>query len=490
MHFARSVQSDDRLISSHTAVARFSAEFDLLSQFLPPIIVGDWIRRFPLFHATSVRLANVLLADSTANVSQLASALCEDPALCLWALSERQSRGLEAARSLDEVAADLAPRLLSLLTERANAGFGDAQSPGADYAAAPTWPTASSEWPSGTFELLALSYRQWFSLCSTGQEADAESFAHWLQPAVAGFFPWELAAETAASKPKRRSRAKRPPSFQDDQAPCVDLAQLAKTLVTIQNLQSDCAQALAQAKLESLKEFAYGAGHEINNPLANISARAQTLLQEETDPDRRRRLAAINTQAFRAHEMIADMMLYARPPALQLGDVDLVEVVKAAIAGMQAQADDQQTALRLAGASACRIRADKVQLTVAVRSLVANALESLGQGGQVEIEVQIDADDLKRFTGAAASAAVIVRDTGPGVSAAAAAHLFDPFYSGREAGRGLGFGLPKCWSIARLHGGTIVLDTAPQSGGTATGATFRLRLPIAGPTTDHSAKLT
>ena len=50
---------------------------------------------------------------------------------------------------------------------------------------------------------------------------------------------------------------------------------------------------LEREKLAALVEFAYGAGHEINNPLANIAARAQTLLEGEPDPERRRKLAAI-----------------------------------------------------------------------------------------------------------------------------------------------------------------------------------------------------
>src|ERR1700681_2961791 len=87
------------------------------------------------------------------------------------------------------------------------------------------------------------------------------------------------------------------------------------------------AERLDREKLDALKELAYGAGHEINNPLANISARAQTLLTGELDADRRRLLAAINAQAFRAHEMIADMMLFARPPELKLERFDLAEVV-------------------------------------------------------------------------------------------------------------------------------------------------------------------
>ena len=72
--------------------------------------------------------------------------------------------------------------------------------------------------------------------------------------------------------------------------------------------------AVSAARLEALREFAYGAGHEINNPLANIATRAQSLLLDEQSPERRRRLAVIVDQAFRARDMIGGLMVYARPP--------------------------------------------------------------------------------------------------------------------------------------------------------------------------------
>ncbi len=76
----------------------------------------------------------------------------------------------------------------------------------------------------------------------------------------------------------------------------------------------DFERRLEEEKLAALVELAYGASHEINNPLANIATRAQVLLREEPHPERRRMLSAIHAQAMRAHEMIADLMLFARPP--------------------------------------------------------------------------------------------------------------------------------------------------------------------------------
>jgi signal transduction histidine kinase len=67
---------------------------------------------------------------------------------------------------------------------------------------------------------------------------------------------------------------------------------------------------------------------------------------------------------------------------------------------------------------------------------------------------------------------ITVSDNGPGIPPEARPHLFDPFYSGREAGRGLGLGLSKCWRIVTLHGGRVDVDSS-----TAPGAVFTVALP-------------
>ncbi|MEO8497186.1 MAG: ATP-binding protein, partial [Planctomycetota bacterium] len=77
--------------------------------------------------------------------------------------------------------------------------------------------------------------------------------------------------------------------------------------------------------------------------------------------------------------------------------------------------------------------------------LCRNSLEAVSAGGQVTISL-VASDN---------SVELSVADTGPGIPDQVRRHLFDPFYSGREAGRGLGFGLSKCWRIVELHGGTI-----------------------------------
>jgi len=243
------------------------------------------------------------------------------------------------------------------------------------------------------------------------------------------------------------------------------LPDLAARLERLALLESEFSHAVETAKLEAMRQLAYGASHEINNPLANISARAQTLLQDERDPERRRRLAAINSQAFRAHEMIADMMLFARPPRPAPEDVELAALADDVIRRLAEEAAAQQTELvRVGPAEPLVARVDPTQIRVALRALLTNSLESLGDGGRIEVSVGPGASP--------GAAQIVVSDNGPGIRPEDRPHIFDPFYSGREAGRGLGFGLSKCWRIVTAHGGRIDALDSPQGG-----ASFRITLP-------------
>jgi signal transduction histidine kinase len=225
-----------------------------------------------------------------------------------------------------------------------------------------------------------------------------------------------------------------------------------------QRLQ-DFDRRLEHEKLESLKELAYGASHEINNPLANIAARAQTLLDDEDDPERSRKLAAIHRQAMRAHEMISDLMLFARPPKLSRRLVDLRQILQKVCGEQSEQAESQGVELRCnTGDLPISADVDETQLCVAVQALIRNSLEAQPDGGLVEVT-------LSRITIEGRDAAEIrVRDNGPGISEAVRQHMFDPFFSGREAGRGLGFGLTKCWRIITDHGGQVVVNQPPTGG--------------------------
>ncbi|MBL8825501.1 MAG: HAMP domain-containing histidine kinase [Planctomycetaceae bacterium] len=233
-------------------------------------------------------------------------------------------------------------------------------------------------------------------------------------------------------------------------------------------LPADWQTLLEQEKLAALAEFAAGAGHEINNPLSVIVGRAQILLRNEKHPDRRRDLAIIAAQAMRIHEMIADLMLFARPPEPQRAEHDLTALVRRAISELNPRAELQATTVELSPKSQpVSAAVDATQTTVAVRAIVDNALEALGHAGRIELSVT------SLTKGRVPCGQIVVHDDGPGISEAVRRHLFDPFFSGRQAGRGLGNGLAKAWRIVNLHGGTITVDSV-----VGRGSTFTITLPI------------
>lgn len=213
-----------------------------------------------------------------------------------------------------------------------------------------------------------------------------------------------------------------------------------------------------RAKLEALAEFAAGAGHEINNPVATIVGRAELLLKGETNPERRQALMTIGAQALRIRDMIGDLMVFARPPKPEPKSLDLVEVVDDVLRKLSETLRAKSLNVVRQGESSVPILADPVQLRVVVSNLLLNSANASAVGGSIRVECSSGAMDSRR------SAVLIVRDHGAGLSDVEREHLFDPFFSGRQAGRGLGFGLCKCWRIVEQHGGRIDCDSSAEEG--------------------------
>lgn len=225
---------------------------------------------------------------------------------------------------------------------------------------------------------------------------------------------------------------------------------------------------LFSAKLEALAEFAAGAGHEINNPVATIVGYVQQLLPQETDPDRRQALLIIGAQAYRIRDMIGDVMLFARPPKPRPELLNVAPVLYEVAGRFSGELRDKGCTLAIDAAGEIPVWADPTQLRLVVSALLRNSLEAVtGTGGRITMRAarHVDAAALQSGGGAAI---LELADNGAGLTERDRLHLFDPFYSGRQAGRGLGFGLPKVWRIVTLHGGTICADSNPNQGTTIT----------------------
>lgn len=228
--------------------------------------------------------------------------------------------------------------------------------------------------------------------------------------------------------------------------------------------RQEFAAELHRQKLLALRGFAYGASHEINNPLANIALRAESLARTEEDAARRQKLWVIHQQALRAHQMISDLMLFARPPRSEPAAVDLAELVQEIVGEQRRECAEAEIEIVVTvRARPERIQVDPRQVSELLKALLSNAIQSIGRRGQ--ITVAVDATQ----TG---SATITVTDSGKGIEKEILGQIFDPFFSGREAGRGLGFGLSKAWRIAQEHGGDLICVTGAP-GATCFRATFR-----------------
>ena len=202
-------------------------------------------------------------------------------------------------------------------------------------------------------------------------------------------------------------------------------------------------------KLASLAEFAAGAGHEINNPLGSILGRVQMLAREESHPERQRMFATIGAQALRVRDMISDAMLFARPPAPQPKPLDAAQAIDDVVARFSHDSSLRDVTITGDRDPTLEVSADPAQFRIVVSELLRNSLHAAPYSSSIEMTL------CPRETRVGRVAELTMHDQGPGLSEADHRHLFDPFYSGRQAGRGLGFGLSKCWRIVTGHGGCI-----------------------------------
>lgn len=239
------------------------------------------------------------------------------------------------------------------------------------------------------------------------------------------------------------------------------------------NCNDLCDFAFEERALAFFAEFAAGAGHEINNPLAIISGRAQELLREETSPKKRRELATIIEQTNRAFEMIADIRLFARPPkpafsefSLKTFFQDWVEREKKRIEELGAPIETRICAefndideIKSGAPSEFNdaiVKSDPEMLAAIMRALGKNAVEAVANGGRLAFFCEVgEVGEVGEVERGVKFGIIGVENEGPELSAETRRLIFSPFFSGRQAGRGLGFGLPKSWRYADALGASL-----------------------------------
>jgi len=209
-------------------------------------------------------------------------------------------------------------------------------------------------------------------------------------------------------------------------------------------------------RLAATGELAAGVAHEIRNPLAAI-VNATTLLGEEdslTREERASTLGAVRKEARRLNRILSDFLVFARPrePKRLAGDIrEVVDHVVALIREDPSRAQRAELDVRVDPAVPS-FAFDADQMTQVLWNIALNGVEALDDRGRVGIDVGLRG----------ASVAIAVSDTGRGMSPDECRRIFDPFYSRKSAGTGLGLTLAR--RIVTAHGGQIEVESTPGRG--------------------------
>ena len=220
-------------------------------------------------------------------------------------------------------------------------------------------------------------------------------------------------------------------------------------------------------RLAQLGALLAGFAHEVRNPLSTIGLNLQLVLEEFREPesarDRRtqKRLATVEAEVRRLQKILEEFLSFARAPEPQLVPTDLDQRLRALIDFHEPEFVDKKLSLRFyPGAGVDRVALDWDHVQAAVGNLLRNAKDATPDGGEVLVSTVRDGD------------AVLIRvtDTGGGIKKEHAERVFEPFFSTKKTGTGLG--LPMVRRVAEEHGGTLTLQSEEGRG-----TQFTLRLP-------------
>ncbi len=248
-----------------------------------------------------------------------------------------------------------------------------------------------------------------------------------------------------------------------------DRDELAHRYERVTGALEDAEARLVRAeRIAAVAQLSGALAHELRNPLHIIRATAETMAGRS--PGLADLSHDIMDEVDRINRLITELLDYSRPSDLQLERIELRELLKAVrermCRGMCSRDPSSCLLCRVAvdvGASA--VVGDRMLLEQAILNLMANAREASPEDAEIELRATPDGSD---------EVVVSVADRGPGVATRDRPRLFEPFFT-RKAG-GTGLGLPAVQKIADLHGGAVALEPRPGGGTVAS-----LRLPVRQP---------
>jgi signal transduction histidine kinase len=228
-------------------------------------------------------------------------------------------------------------------------------------------------------------------------------------------------------------------------------------------LKATQAQLLQSEKLAVVGKLAAKVAHEVNNPLAIIKTSLHIINRKiDFEDPNKENLVVIEEEVARIARSIKQLLSFARPPN-PINPVQINEVIGSLTTLLEDHLAEQHIRLQLdldPGLPVIHISLD--QLKQVLLNLLKNAQEAMPRGGMLCLQT------VKRHGGVT----IGVTDTGIGISPQHLRSLFEPFFSTKQEGEGMGLGLAVSYSIIRSYGGTIEVESEPGHG-----TTFRIFLP-------------
>jgi len=231
-------------------------------------------------------------------------------------------------------------------------------------------------------------------------------------------------------------------------------------------------------RLESLGVLASGIAHDFNNLLVGVLGGAEVLLSTLTDPDDRLLAEGIHTAGQRAASLTTQMLAYAGRRSLTTTEpVDLAELWQELRSLLDATLS-KKARVELGLAPDSVVLGERASLMQVFMNLLTNASDALeDKPGQILVTTERVCEPDACWSSALGALVrpgswvlVRVRDTGAGMDEATQRRIFEPFFSTKARGHGLGLG--SCLGIVKAHGGAILVDSAPHQG-----STFSILLP-------------
>ncbi|MGE3174142.1 MAG: PAS domain-containing sensor histidine kinase [Planctomycetota bacterium] len=219
-------------------------------------------------------------------------------------------------------------------------------------------------------------------------------------------------------------------------------------------------------RLAELGALLAGFAHEVRNPLSTIGLNLQLVLEEfqdaETPRDKRtqKRVATVEAEVRRLQKILEEFLSFARAPEPQLRPLDLDRRLAAVVDFHAPDLQERGVSLRYYPGSVGEVPVDWDHLQAAFVNLIRNAADATPPGGEVLVSSRRDGDDVL----------VQVTDTGAGIPTEVQPRIFDPYFSTKKTGTGLG--LPTVRRVVEEHGGTLTFTSEVGKG-----TQFTVRLP-------------